>query len=61
MQVSIVNRFIDTFKNDDTFIMVDPVMGDAGRFYTGITPDYIQGMRTLCGKARYGARRYARG
>ena len=51
MQVSIVNRFIDTFKNDDTFIMVDPVMGDAGRFYTGITPDYIQGMRTLCGKA----------
>ncbi len=50
-QINTVNCFIDAFKTDDTFIMVDPVMGDAGRFYAGFSPEYIDGMRKLCGRA----------
>ncbi len=50
-QIETVNKFIDIFKTDDTVIMVDPVMGDAGRFYAGFTHEYINGMKKLCGKA----------
>ena len=50
-QVNTVNAFIDTFKDENTFIMVDPVMGDSGRFYAGITSDYVEGMKRLCGRA----------
>ncbi len=32
----------------DAFKVVDPVMGDHGKPYTGITADYIAEMRTLC-------------
>jgi len=50
-QIAIVNRFIDIFKKDDTLLMVDPVMGDAGRFYAGFTNDHVKGMKTLCSRA----------
>ena len=50
-QIEKVNEFIDIFKDDNTFIMVDPVMGDAGRFYAGISEEYLDGMRKLCGRA----------
>ena len=48
-QLNTVIKFIDSNKN--SLIMVDPVMGDAGRFYAGFTPEYIKGMKELCGKA----------
>lgn len=50
-QVETVNAFIDTFKKEKTLVIVDPVMGDSGRFYSGITKKYIDGMRSLCSKA----------
>ena len=50
-QIRTVNSFIDTFKRENTLIMVDPVMGDAGRFYAGFTNEYIDGMKNLCGRA----------
>lgn len=50
-QVNTVNSFIDDFLNDGAIVMVDPVMGDAGRFYTGISADYIAGMKRLCKRA----------
>lgn len=50
-QIETVISFIETFKKQDTLIMVDPVMGDAGRYYAGFTDEYIEGMKTLCGKA----------
>lgn len=50
-QIEKVNEFIDIFKDDNTFIMVDPVMGDAGRFYAGISEEYLDGMKKLCGRA----------
>lgn len=50
-QIHTVNQFIDDFKKENTLIVVDPVMGDAGRFYAGFTSEYIEGMKNLCGKA----------
>lgn len=50
-QINTVISFIDTFRKDDTLVIVDPVMGDAGRFYAGFTDEYIEGMKKLCGKA----------
>lgn len=50
-QVKIVADFFDTFKRADTTIVVDPVMGDAGKLYAGFTPDFAQEMKQLCSKA----------
>lgn len=50
-QVQTVNGFIDSFKSEDTLVLVDPVMGDAGRFYAGINDEYINGMKALCSRA----------
>ena len=50
-QVDTVNSFIDDFSNPDTIVMVDPVMGDSGRFYAGISSDYVEGMKKLCMRA----------
>ncbi len=52
-QVEIVSGFFDTFGREDNFIVVDPVMGDAGRLYTGLTTELVGGMRKLCSKADY--------
>ncbi len=50
-QIDIVNNFIDKFKKENTLVVVDPVMGDAGKFYAGFSNDYLEGMRKLCSKA----------
>ncbi|MBR6681943.1 MAG: pyridoxamine kinase [Clostridia bacterium] len=50
-QMEIVESFIDRFKEDDTLVLVDPVMADAGKFYSGFSEDYLDGMRKLCSKA----------
>ncbi|MCQ2490367.1 MAG: pyridoxamine kinase [Ruminococcus sp.] len=52
-QVQIVSDFFDTFGREDNFIVVDPVMGDAGRLYAGFTDELVSGMRRLCAKADY--------
>lgn len=52
-QVQIVSDFFDAFGRDDNFIVVDPVMGDAGRLYAGFTDELVSGMRRLCAKADY--------
>ena len=50
-QVQIVSDFFDTFRNEHTSIIVDPVMGDAGKLYAGFTTDFVQEMKALCKKA----------
>lgn len=50
-QVQEIKRFFDDFKDADTKIIVDPVMGDNGRLYAGFTADFADGMRKLCEKA----------
>ena len=50
-QVQFVEEFIDKFKTDDTFVMVDPAMADNGKMYSGFTEDFADSMAHLCGKA----------
>lgn len=50
-QIKIVSDFFDTFKTDDNIIIIDPVMGDKGKFYAGFTKEFAAAMRTLCQKA----------
>lgn len=50
-QVKIVADLFDTFRSENTKIIVDPVMGDAGRMYAGFTPDFAEEMKLLCKKA----------
>ena len=52
-QVEIVSHFFDDFGRDDNFIIVDPVLGDAGKLYTGFTPSFVAEMRKLCSRADF--------
>ena len=50
-QINIVSSFFDSFKTSDTKIIVDPVLGDNGKFYTGFDKDFADEMKKLAGKA----------
>ena len=50
-QVDIVKDILRNFATPETLIVVDPVMADAGEYYSLITPDFLTGMRELCGMA----------
>lgn len=50
-QVQIAADFFDTFKGENTAVIVDPVMGDGGRMYAGFSPEFAGEMKKLCAKA----------
>jgi len=50
-QIAIVSDLFDTFKTEDNFIIVDPVMGDNGVLYKTVTAEMAEGMAQLCLKA----------
>lgn len=50
-QIKIVSDFFDDFKTEDNLIIVDPVMGDKGKFYTGFDKSFAAEMKKLCKKA----------
>lgn len=50
-QLQQVSRLIDSLKNDDCLVMVDPVMADNGEYYALFDAEYARGMASLCGKA----------
>lgn len=50
-QVDVVCQFIDAFKKHGTVTVVDPVMGDNGKLYSGFDKSFPQVMKTLCSKA----------
>lgn len=50
-QIKIVSDFFDDFKTDENLLIVDPVMGDKGKFYAGFTNEFAVEMRKLCEKA----------
>ena len=50
-QVEHIFRFLDTFYKEDTFLLVDPVMGDEGRVYAMFTDGLLKQMKELAGKA----------
>lgn len=50
-QIRQIFNFIDTFDSPDTFLLVDPVMGDNGRTYSIFTPSLLAQMRRLAMRA----------
>jgi len=50
-QVSQILRFLDTFREAGTFLLVDPVMGDDFKPYPFYTPALLEQMRHLASQA----------
>jgi len=50
-QISMVSDFIQTFRRNDTLIVIDPVMGDHGEVYRTYTPAMCTGMARLAEQA----------
>lgn len=50
-QIDHVFEFLDTFRSTDTFLLVDPVMGDNGRTYNIFSKELLAGMKKLSRQA----------
>ena len=50
-QLSLVENFFRDFGKKDTLIMIDPVMADNGKLYTGFTEEFALKMAKLCSYA----------
>lgn len=50
-QIDLVCEIIDILRDDDTLVVVDPVMADHGKLYQIFPADFPQGMKKLCAKA----------
>ncbi len=50
-QVNVVCNFIDNFKSTNTLTLIDPVMGDHGKLYSGFDKSFPDAMKNLCAKA----------
>lgn len=47
-QIDMMRGFFTDFGRNGTLKIVDPVMGDAGKLYTGFTPEFAGEMLKLC-------------
>lgn len=50
-QIDFIINFIENFSNDDTVILVDPVMGDDGKLYSSYNEKMCEKMKKLTDKA----------
>lgn len=50
-QIELVEQTFEMFKRDGMLKLVDPVIGDHGKFYVGFDPKFAKRMKKLCGKA----------
>ena len=50
-QVELIRDFIDSQKKEGLLVMTDPIMGDNGTLYNGITRETVENMRDLVGVA----------
>jgi len=50
-QVGIIRDFIASQKKDGLLVMTDPIMGDDGKLYNGVTEETVENMRQLIGVA----------
>ena len=50
-QLKTVSDFIDRFKSKGTLVVIDPVMGDNGKLYSGFDRGFAHSMANLCKKA----------
>lgn len=46
-QIGVLDELINTFRDRETLVLVDPVMGDHGKIYRTYTPDMCKRMRAL--------------
>lgn len=46
-QIDQIFHFVETFDTPDTFLLVDPVMGDDGHTYAMFTPELLRKMKKL--------------
>lgn len=47
-QINLTENFIKSFKNENTLVMIDPVMADFGKLYAGFDSTFPQCMAKLC-------------
>lgn len=40
-------QFISRLKKDDTLVVIDPILGDNGRLYSGFTSDYVNKLKQI--------------
>ena len=50
-QMELVENLIETFRTKDNFILVDPVLGDAGTLYARFDQAFADRMALFCSKA----------
>ncbi len=50
-QVGIIRDFIESQRKEGLLVMTDPIMGDDGALYNGVTPETVDNMRRLIGVA----------
>ena len=50
-QIGLIGEFIQTFRRENTLVLVDPVMGDWGKPYRTYTPGLCSRMAELAGHA----------
>lgn len=50
-QIGLVEEVFELFREPDTLILVDPVMGDGGTLYRTYTEEMADGMARLCRRA----------
>ncbi len=50
-QVDIIRDFIDSQKKEGLLVMTDPIMGDDGALYNGVSQETVENMRRLIGVA----------
>ena len=50
-QIALVEDYIKTFKNSDTKVVIDPVMADNGKLYSGFDEHFPEKMAKLCSHA----------
>lgn len=50
-QINLVASYFDSFKGENTHVIVDPAMADGGKLYFGFDEHFAREMGRLCGKA----------
>lgn len=50
-QIDLSAQIFSDFKTENNFTLVDPVMADNGKLYTGFDLEFASNMAKLCGKA----------
>ena len=49
--IRMTERFIRTFRGENTYVILDPAFGDHGRLYTGFDMNYVAELKKLCAEA----------